>query len=223
MNCELDHVFVCVSVGGEEASALTAFGLNEGPPNVHPGQGTACRRFFFANSYLELVWVSDIDEVQAELIQATQLWERWKNRTNGACPFGLGFGSKGEYDSGAPFSTWEYRPPYLPTPLSLQIATSVGILTEPMLFYLPSQLRPRGNSGAKHSPMMHRVALRELTRVELFGPQMDALSPEITTVTRLGLVQLSQGPEYLAELGFDGESQGQQADFRPSLPLVFRW
>ncbi len=27
----------------------------------------------------------------------------------------------------------------------------------------------------------------------------------------------------LVELGFDGESQGQRADFRPMLPLLFHW
>ena len=64
MAFEFDHVFICVSVGGEEASALAAFGLTEGTPNVHPGQGTACRRFFFANSYLELLWVSNAGEAR---------------------------------------------------------------------------------------------------------------------------------------------------------------
>jgi hypothetical protein len=50
MTFEFDHAFICVSVGGDEASALTALGLNEREPSSHPGHGTACRRFFFANS-----------------------------------------------------------------------------------------------------------------------------------------------------------------------------
>src|SRR6266705_2850427 len=73
MTSEFDHVFICVSVGGEEAGALAAFGLTEGTPNVHPGQGTACRRFFFANNYLELLWVSNAGEAQSEAIQPTHL------------------------------------------------------------------------------------------------------------------------------------------------------
>lgn len=57
MAFEPDHLFIWVSPGGEEASGLTALGLTEGPANAHLGQGTACRRFFFANFYLELLLV----------------------------------------------------------------------------------------------------------------------------------------------------------------------
>jgi hypothetical protein len=31
---------------------------------VHPGQGTANRRFFFANAFLELLWIADEEEVR---------------------------------------------------------------------------------------------------------------------------------------------------------------
>jgi len=46
---EVDHLFVCANLGAPEADSLIAFGLTEGAPNVHPGQGTANRRFFFHN------------------------------------------------------------------------------------------------------------------------------------------------------------------------------
>ncbi len=218
MASEFDHVFICVSVGGEEASALAAFGLTEGMPNVHPGQGTACRRFFFANSYLELLWVSNAGDAQSETIQPTHLWERWTGRASGVCPLGLGFRPKIQHDGGAPFSSWEYRPPYLPSPLCLHVATNANVLTEPMLFYLPLGLR-----SAKRPVLSHRTGLREVTRVELASPHTERTSPEMAAVTGAGLVQLRAGPEYLVELGFDGESQGHHADFRPLLPLVFRW
>jgi len=56
MTTEIDHIFICTSFGGTEASSLATLGLTEGASNAHPGQGTACRRFFFANGYLELLW-----------------------------------------------------------------------------------------------------------------------------------------------------------------------
>src|SRR5215475_2994823 len=59
MRIELDHVFVCTAPGAPEAEKLVQFGLHEGPRNQHPGQGTACRRFSFANAMIELFWVSD--------------------------------------------------------------------------------------------------------------------------------------------------------------------
>ena len=224
MGAEFDHVFICASVGGDEASALAAFGLTEGAPNLHPGQGTACRRFFFANSYLELLWVSNAGEAQSEMIRPTHLWERWASRASDACPLGLGFRPKVQREVNVPFSSWEYRPPYLPSPLSLHVATNASVLTEPMLFYLPFAQRPDRYPKANRPPLAHhRAGVRAVTRVELISPHANRLSPEMAAVTGTGLMQIRAGPEYLIELGFDGESQGQQADFRPLLPLTFQW
>jgi len=39
-------------------------GLTEGTRNDHPGQGTANRRFFFSNTALELLYVSDANEAE---------------------------------------------------------------------------------------------------------------------------------------------------------------
>jgi hypothetical protein len=50
----VDHFFVCCAAGAPEAEALTQRGLREGSSNTHPGQGTANRRFFFENLYLEV-------------------------------------------------------------------------------------------------------------------------------------------------------------------------
>jgi hypothetical protein len=76
MQIELDHLFVCTALGAPEAEKLVQFGLHEGPPNQHPGQGTACRRFSFANAMIELFWVSEAREAQSESTRRTLLWER---------------------------------------------------------------------------------------------------------------------------------------------------
>ena len=55
------------------------------------------------------------------------------------------------------------------------------------------------------------------------GPHGDGLSPAMTAVATSGVVQFRVGSGYLVELGFDHESSGELADFRPLLPLVFRW
>jgi hypothetical protein len=107
--------------------------------------------------------------------------------------------------------------------LSLQVGANADVLTEPMLFYLSAALRGGGSGGAKPARPTHRAGLRDVTRVKLVSPHADRLSPELSAVTGAGLVQMHPGPEYFVELGFDGESEGQQADFRPLLPLVFYW
>ena len=83
MALALDHVFVCTAVGAPEAEALVAAGFAEGSGNTHPGQGTACRRFFFENAFLELFWVHDEREARGPETAPTRLWERWRDRADG--------------------------------------------------------------------------------------------------------------------------------------------
>src|SRR5689334_20248704 len=86
---ELDHVFILGAAGAPGAAALQRIGLREGSSNTHPGQGTACRRFFFANAYLELAWVENEAEAGGGEAKRTRLLDRWAMRHAGACPFGL--------------------------------------------------------------------------------------------------------------------------------------
>ena len=86
---ELEHVFILCDEGAPEAEALLRLGLREGSGNTHPGQGTACRRFFFGNAYLELAWVGDPAEAGSELAKPMRLLDRWMLRRAGACPFGV--------------------------------------------------------------------------------------------------------------------------------------
>lgn len=218
---EIDHIFICVSAGANEAEALTTLGLTEGAPNTHPGQGTACRRFFFHNSYLEFLWVSDPAEAQSETIQRTQLWQRWAARDRGACPFGIGFRPGQQNGGGIPFPAWEYRPPYLPDSWAFHVGTNVEQLTEPMLFYLPFGQRP---DAQPNGPWLeHAAGMQEMTHIELIIPHADRLSPALESVAKLGLVHVRKGKEYLVEIEFDRETQGRREDFRPRLPLLFRW
>jgi hypothetical protein len=134
MRIELDHLFVCTAPGAPEAERLVQFGLHEGPPNQHPGQGTACRRFAFVNAMIELFWVSDETEAQSQGARRTLLWERWSAREDKASPFGICLRPVDAQDTRLPFPAWEYRPAYLPDPLVMHIG-DVGI-EEPMWIYL---------------------------------------------------------------------------------------
>jgi hypothetical protein len=78
----VDHIFVCTTRQGPAAELLRQAGLAEGTPNRHPGQGTACLRFFFRNAMLELLWLEDEAEARSEQTRATKLWERF-SRTGG--------------------------------------------------------------------------------------------------------------------------------------------
>src|SRR5215470_9408923 len=113
MRIELDHLFVCTAPDAPEADELVEFGLHEGPPNQHRGQGTANRRFAFTNAMIELLWVSDPSEAQSPSTRHTLLWERWSGRNANTCPFGICVRPVDSYETGLPFPGWEYRPSYL--------------------------------------------------------------------------------------------------------------
>ena len=223
MTFQFDHLFICTLADAPAAEQLVAFGLKEGEPNVHPGQGTACRRFFFHNAYLELLWVKDPGEAQSALARPTHLWERWTGRDTGACPFGLCFRPAAEDVGGPPFPTWEYRPPYLPDTLSLAVGTNAAVLTEPFLCYLPFVRRPESAPPSRLQPLDHPACLREITRVTLAGPWPARPSDALQSLMRSEQIGWRASEAPLAELGFDGENGGSTHDFRPALPLVFRW
>jgi len=224
MAIELDHVFICTRHNATvEAGRLTAFGLTEGAANSHPGQGTACRRFFFHNAYLELLWVSDSIEARSETVRPTRLCERWTRRGHHACPFGLGFRSQANQAGKPPFAVWEYRPPYLPESWTIQVARNSDALSEPMLFHLPFARRSDARSNASPQPLEHCAGLREISHVELVTPHARSISPELQALINAGLLRVREGAKYLIELGFDGQTQGKRADFQPVLPLEFRW
>src|SRR4051795_2912124 len=90
---ELDHIFITTDSPDQSVNALQEFGLTEGTPNTHPGQGTACRRFFFGNAYLELVWVTSEDDLKSPGIAETKLWERSHYQNTHYCPLGICVGN----------------------------------------------------------------------------------------------------------------------------------
>jgi hypothetical protein len=54
-------------------------------------------------------------------------------------------------------------------------------------------------------------------------PRREPVSRAVQAVQGAGLTSFGTGSEHLAEIEFDHGSQGQSADFRPVLPLRFRW
>jgi hypothetical protein len=213
---ELDHVFICVDVEAPEAERVAQFGLTEGPPNRHPGQGTANRRFFFQNGMLELLYVTDPTEARGHTARRTLLWERWSSRRTGACPFGICIRPADNVAPRLPFPAWEYRPGYLPGSHTIQIAESgTG---EPMWIYLDFARRRDYDARFRD----HRAGLRLITGLKVWSP----VAPESAAaraVARLGIVELGRKAEHSMEIEFDGGQAGKIFDFSPELPLTFRF
>jgi hypothetical protein len=211
MSLELDHIFVCVSRGAPEAEDLAQFGLIEGPSNVHPGQGTANRRFFFKNAMLELLWVEDPSEAQNELTVPTKLWDRWSSRLNGATsPFGIVVRPAKQEGITPPFVAWEYKPDYFPAGICLYISDA-GI-DEPMWVFTPF-LRRRGMQIPEHPN-----GIREITALGLTSP-----TPlRSRAAEALPILTVESGPTHLLTIEFDHQIRSESTDLRPRLPLVLK-
>jgi hypothetical protein len=215
MNIELDHVFVCASPSAPEAEEFVRFGLREGLRNEHAGQGTSCRRFGFANTMIELLWVSDPRETQSEATQRTLLWDRWSAREGTASPFGVCVRPVHPQNAELPFPAWEYRPAYLPDPLVMHIAES-GV-EEPMWIHLGFLRR----ADRERWFTEHPAGIREITGLSLTTP-VPLRSAASQRMVESKILSSRAGAKPLLEIEFDGKPRNQVADFRPHLPIVFR-
>ncbi len=228
MRVEFDHLFICSEVGAPEAEQLVAFGLVEGAPNVHPGQGTANRRFFFHNAMLELVWVHDEREARSPPIAPMRLWERWRYRFTGYSPFGICLRPKDARralsgrPAALPFATWEYSPPYLPPGTRIDVAAGTAP-SEPLVFATPFGGRPDALPEERRQPIVHPKGLVEVTGLRITLPKAGPTSGAVRALHRAGVVSFDAGEEHLAQIEFDRGTRGQSADFRPLVPLRFRW
>ena len=200
--------------GRSEAEKLVRFGLLEGPPNQHPGQGTANRRFAFINAVIEFLWVSDAREAQSQTTRRTLLWERWPGRQDNASPFGICLRPVNAKGQSPPFPTWEYRPAYLPDPLLMHIGEA-GI-EEPMWVYLSFMRRIQREQWF----IEHPLGIREITGLTLTTP-VPLCSNASQKIVESGIIATRTGEASLLEIEFDGRQRKENMDFRPHLPFAF--
>jgi hypothetical protein len=219
MPFEVDHLFVCTDRDAPIADRLITLGLIEGSPNTHPGQGTANRRFFFRNAMVELLWVHNPEEAQSEAIARTRLWERWRDRRS-SCPFGICLRSAPGSEDNPTFSSWDFKPPYLPDHLNISVGTNSDRLDEPMLFQTPFSRRPDQQPIEKRQPFDHPIGWGELTQLTLVSPSDQPLSKELRSVLDNSSIQIEAGDSYYLKLQFDGEQKEHRIDLRPDLPIV---
>jgi len=213
----LDHAFVLCDVGAPEAGVLIARGLIEGSSNVHPGQGTANRRFFFSNFMLELLWVILPDEAASDAVRNTGLWERWSRRATGASRFGVVYGGVQAKGSSPPFTTKSYYAKYLPPGRSIEIVQGLS-LEEPALFWIPSL---DADQTGRSEPVNHHAAVRTIAGVSIGLPSVGSLSLPALHARDAGLLDFFETASPVLEVHFYGTSK-ESIDCRPHLPVVFR-
>lgn len=212
---EIDHLFILASPGAPEADVLEAFGFKEGPARQHAGQGTANRRFFFGNIYLELLYVDDASQLYTPTTQVTRLAERFDASNSDISPFGVCF-----HQACGAITTLEYQPAYLPKGYKLTLAAETP-LTEPMWFFL----RTPADIPLPYQRQVFTQAgeLNRLTQVTITVAQAAEISTAAAVIMASSCINLVADFSPLMELCFDDGVQGQSHDFRPALPLKLYW
>ncbi len=213
---DVDHVYICTKAVEEHAKLLHDFGLVEGETNVHPGQGTANRRFYFRNGMLELLYVRDVEELRSERTQVLGLYDQFYGEK---CGIGVVLRPSEGEGSTVPYEAKKYRPLYLPDGLSMDV--SVGeYATEPRFIFL-GFLVGRENVACKK----HRIAGHEVDSISGYRihTTRDSLSGTAEIVRQGAGIRFVKSRYNLIEVEFDGGVQGAERCFYPEIPLILRW
>ena len=211
MRLDVDHCFILATPGAPEADRLIDLGLVEGPGNRHPGQGSANRRFFFANGMLEFLWLHDPDEARAGPGRNLRLAERAAGAA--ASPFGLILRADAASDAAPPFDGWTYRPSYLEPPRAFHVGANAADLREPLCIFAPFALP---------APALERERINSALRIERLRLATPASpgSGVLASLREVDGLEIVTGRSHLLEITLAGGGLPRPLDMRPALPLV---
>jgi len=213
MTIEFDHFFILTDPGAPAAELLTEIGLLEGTRNDHPGQGTANRRFFFADTMLELLYIRDVKEAVNGPAGRMHLMERASVAE--ASPFGLVVRRIADM-ADDPFHGWYYYPEYFSDDGYFLVGENSDVLQEPLCICMP--MMPSAPAGQPLSP----APFTELTEVSISVP-VERPSQVLEFIAQCNRLTLIPGQSHCLDIVFNDAKDGQSRDLRPDLPLVIRW
>lgn len=213
---KIDHIFICVETPELVAQILKNFGLSEGEPNTHRGQGTANKRFFFQDFFLELLYVDNEDDLKSATTAPTKLYERFFDKTKATSPFGIIFCPSDNEIKLDNFPTQAYNPKYLPSPLTMTIID--GLNTDPLYFYFDFLT---DSSRANYTKTQHKNGISKMTSMSIAQPNTGSKIQQ--EFEKHHIISFKENDTHLLEISFDDERRGKSHDFRPALPLIFKW
>jgi hypothetical protein len=205
---DIDHVFIFTNDKGKIADELVQFGLTEGSSRVHDGQGTANRKFYFENFFLEILWVHNEEELKSDITKPTGLWQRADfNSTHS--PFGLCIVNTDETESLFE-DAFKYQAAYFPIGLNIDILKNEQNLNMPWTFRLPF----KGQKKNSAEPTEHQCGLRNLTKVEFGVSHFDEADWFIQQFLGQEKIKFTLSSTNYLTLIFDDNKNGQTKEFK---------
>ncbi len=212
----IDHIFIFTEDKGQVADQLVDFGLTEGSSRTHVGQGTTNRKFYFANFFLEILWVYNEAEINSDLIVESGLWHRANFRDTHSSRFGLCFvnddTTKQLFDRAV-----KYQPVYFPEGLTIDILQNRNNPKLPWTFRLPFKEKKKNET----EPTKHRNSIHSLTK-SIFEYEGVASEDFVKYFKNENGLEFINSSRNWLTLIFDEEVRGLSFDFH-SLSLTIRY
>lgn len=195
----IDHIFIFTKPNDIAIEQLTNAGFVEGVGRVHEGQGTANRKFYFENFFLEFIWVINEEEIQSEKIKSMGLWDRANYKHNGYSRFGICFQNDESTDTLFK-NAFHYQPDYFPQGKVIEILKHNDKPSLPMMFRLPFK------GDIKHNqPVSHTNGVKKLTAIVF--QYTDKIERSYFEVIPENLIMFRKADETWLVLGFDNLKQ----------------
>lgn len=206
----IDHIFIFVS-SKQDANELIEFGLTEGSGNIHLGIGTANRRFFFENFYLEILWVEN--ETEAKNSQELGIWSRSDYSNNNFSRFGLCL--KNTKDTDKIFKkSIQWEPLFLPKGMHVDILTSDNM---PWVFRFPQNR----SKDLQVEPKVHKLKTKQLSKA-IFNLTEKEFQNTLNFIEDNSILQFQKSMSNSLVLEFDSLHKGKTTKFE-KLNLEIRY
>ncbi len=196
----IDHIYI-FSTKGKETDELVEFGLTEGSGRTHKGIGTANRRIFFDNFYLEILWVEN--EKEAKNVEKIGIWKRSNFKNSQYSRFGLCLKNTKETDR-VFYNSIKWKPDFLPENKFVDILTNERM---PWIFRFPDN-----RNNKLDEPRNHKNGINKLTKAVFNLPEIDFKSI-ISEINENPNIEFIQSSENQLILEFDNRKQGKTKQF----------
>ena len=197
---EIDHIFI-FSNKGKEADELVDFGLSEGSGRIHKGVGTANRRLFFDNFYLEILWVENV--MEAKRLKKLGTWERSNFKKTQYSRFGLCLKNTKETDCIFNNSI-KWKPDFLPENEFIDILTNKKM---PWIFRLPPNRKYKLDESRNH-----KNGIKKLTKAIFNLSEID-FKNIVLGINKNSNIEFVQSANNSLILEFDNGEQGKTKRF----------
>jgi|TARA_R110002050_G_scaffold295192_1_gene453744 hypothetical protein len=168
-NMDIHHLFIFTNNIDDLIQELLTLGFKEGSNRVHKGQGTSNRKIYFENFFIELIYISNEQEIKKDICINSGLTRRAYYKQNQASPFGICLFDKKKFENLFK-NAYKYKPEYLPDNMEIDVLSFEDNPTLPWTF----KWKGLNQVNNRNEPLTHDNNIKELTSITFGIKNKDA-------------------------------------------------